>query len=161
MSENALRGLLGALALAGFAISAYLTYNHLNGTVPACVGGPGGCASVQASRYSEVLGVPVALIGLFGYAAMLLAALVRDGRAAILGVFVAMTGTLFSLYLTYLELFVIRAICQWCVASAAVVVAYLVVAIGRLRWTGTAASGLAKGYSGPDDFHGRRRAEGR
>lgn len=144
MSENVLRGLLGALALAGFAISAYLTYNHLGGTVPACVGGSGGCASVQTSRYSEVLGVPVALIGLIGYAAMVVAAVIRGWRAAVFGVFVALTGALFSLYLTYLELFVIRAICQWCVASAAVVLAYLVLAVGRLRLTGAAPDALGE-----------------
>ena len=132
-SDGALRGPLGVLALAGVAISAYLAYSHLGGTVPVCAGGSGGCGAVQASRYSEVLGVPVALIGVFGYAAMLLAALVRDGRAAVFGVFFALTGTLYSAYLTYLELFVIGAICQWCVASALVVTAYLVLASLRLR----------------------------
>ena len=145
MSENALRGLLAALAVAGLGISAYLLYNHLGGTPPACVGGSDGCATVQASRYSEVAGVPVALLGLLGYAAMLLAALVRDARGAVLGVFLAMVGALYSLYLTYLELFVIRAICQWCVASAVVVVAYLVLAVLRLRRTAAAPDAVGEG----------------
>ena len=135
MSRDVLRLPLAALALAGLGISAYLSYNHLAGTAPACVGGAGGCETVQLSRYSEVLGVPVALIGVSGYAAMLLAALVRDARAAALGVFLAATAALYSAYLTYLELFVIRAICQWCVASALVVLAYLVLAVLRLQRT--------------------------
>lgn len=145
MREGVLRGLLGALAMVGIAISAYLTYNHLGGTVPVCVGGSGGCETVQTSRYSEVLGVPVALIGLLGYGAMLSAALIGDGRAAILGVFFAMIGVLYSLYLTYLELFVIRAICQWCVASAIVVIAYLILAVLRLRQTHTAPDAVGEG----------------
>ena len=140
----ALRGLLGGLAVAGVAISAYLAYNHLAGTAPICVGGSGGCEAVQASRYSEVLGVPVAVIGVFGYAAMLLAALMRDQRATVFGVFLALTGALYSAYLTYLELFVIRSICQWCVASALVVLAYLILASLRLRRTGTAPDAVGQ-----------------
>ena len=136
--DNALRGPLGGLAVVGIAVSAYLTYNHLAGTAPVCVGGSGGCGAVQASRYSEVLGVPVAVIGVFGYAAMLLSALIRTERAAVFGLFFALTGALYSAYLTYLELFVLRAICQWCVASALVVFAYLILASLRLKRTGTA-----------------------
>lgn len=144
-SERALRGLLAVLAAAGVAISAYLAYSHLSGVAPACVGGSAGCESVQTSRYSEVLGVPVALLGVVGYAAMLLAALVRDERAAVFGAFVALIGVLYSAYLTYLELFVIRAICQWCVASAVVVVAYLILAALRLRHAGALSTGAAGG----------------
>lgn len=142
--DNALRGLRGGLAVVGVAISAYLAYNHLAGTAPVCVGGSDGCGAVQASRYSEVLGVPVAVIGAFGYAMLLLAALVRGERAAVFGVFLALTGTLYSAYLTYLELFVIGAICQWCVASALVVVAYLTLASLRLRRTGAAPDAVSQ-----------------
>lgn len=139
------RGLLAVLAVAGFAISAYLTWTHLSGAVPACVGGSGGCEAVQASRYSEILGVPIAALGLFAYAAMLVCAGLRGEGAAVSGVFVALVGTLFSAYLTYLELFVLRAICQWCVASAGLVVAYLVIGALRLRDTGTSVPGTAGG----------------
>lgn len=88
---------------------------------------------MQTSRYSEVVGVPVAVLGLFAYGAMLFAALTPGEKAAIAGLFVALVGVLFSAYLAYLELFVIQAICQWCVASAVVVVAYLLLAAWRLR----------------------------
>lgn len=60
----------------------------------------------------------------------------RGEKAALSGAFVALVGVLFSAYLSYLELFVLRAICQWCVASAVLVVAYLVLGILRLLNTG-------------------------
>ena len=140
-----LRAGLAVLAVAGALISAYLTWAHLSGAAPVCVGGSGGCETVQTSRYSEIVGVPVAALGLFAYAAMLACAVVRDERAAILGVFVALVGALFSAYLTYLELFVIRAICQWCVASAVVVVVYLVLGAVRLRLAGSGLPQTAGG----------------
>ena len=56
-----------------------------------------------------------------------------------------MIGVLYSAYLTYLELFVIRAICQWCVASAVVVAAYLVLALLRLRRTNAAPDAVGEG----------------
>jgi uncharacterized membrane protein len=128
---------LVGLALAGFLISAYLTWTYLNGAVPVCVGGSGGCETVQTSRYSEILGIPVAALGLFAYAAMLVCAILRGEKAAVSGVFVALVGVLFSAYLSYLELFVLRAICQWCVASAVLVVTYLALGTLRLRNTGS------------------------
>lgn len=131
--HHGLRVLLARLAVAGFSISAYLTWTHLSGAAPVCVGGSGGCETVQTSRYSEILGVPVAALSLFAYAAMLACAVLRREGAAISGVFVSMVGALFSAYLTYLELFVLRAICQWCVASAVVVIANLVLGVLRLR----------------------------
>ena len=138
------RGLRSGIAVvAGFGgvISAYLTWVHLSGAVPVCVGGAGGCEAVQTSRYSEVLGVPVAALGLVAYAGLLLSAAVRSENGVLFGFFVALVGTLFSAYLTYLELFVIGAICQWCVANAVVVVVALVLATLRLKTPGNLADG--------------------
>ena len=132
-----LRVLLGVLAAAGLFISAYLTWAHLSGASPVCVGGQSGCETVQTSRYSEIMGVPVAALGLFAYAAMLVCAVLRGDGAAVSGLFVALVGVLFSAYLTYLELFVLRAICQWCVASAVLVVAYLTLGALRIRDVGS------------------------
>jgi uncharacterized membrane protein len=146
--ESDARGLragLAGLAMAGFLISAYLTWTYLNGAVPVCVGGSGGCEAVQTSRYSEILGVPVAVLGLFAYGAMLLCAVLRGEKAAVSGAFVALVGVLFSAYLSYLELFVLRAICQWCVASALLVVAYFVLGTLRLRNTGSDVPETADG----------------
>ena len=119
---------LGALAVVGLLISAYLTWVHYAGVAPVCVGGSGGCETVQASSYATLLGVPVAALGLVGYSGLLLSAFLRGGAGAYLGLLVALVGTLFSAYLTYLELFVIHAICEWCVASATIMVAALICA---------------------------------
>lgn len=136
MSERILRALLALIAVAGTLISAYLTWSHLRGTVPVCVGDGSGCETVQTSRYSEILGVPVAVLGLLAYASLLFSAAIRGERAALFGLFVALVGTLFSAYLTWLELFVIRAICQWCVASAVLVTTALLLTVFRLKRAG-------------------------
>jgi uncharacterized membrane protein len=136
VSERSVRIVLAVLAVAGLCMSAYLTWVHLRGVAPVCLAGGGGCETVQSSRYAEILGVPVAALGLGGYAGLLLAALLRGEAGALLGLFVTLVSVLFSAYLTYLELFVIYAICQWCVSSAALMtVAFIicVIRIGRLR----------------------------
>jgi uncharacterized membrane protein len=122
------RTLLALLAAAGLLISAYLTWVHFAQVAPVCVGGSGGCETVQSSRYATVLGVPVAVLGIVGYAGLLFSAVLRGELGVYLGFLFALVGTLFSAYLTYLEVFVIHAICQWCVASAAIMVAALICA---------------------------------
>src|SRR5215211_822617 len=122
MSDRGLRLLLAALSIAGLMISAYLTWTHVQGVVPACVGDSSGCATVQASRYSAILGVLVAALGLAGYAGLLLSALLKGE-----------IGVFFSAYLTWPELFVIRAICQWCLASAALMAGSLLLVALRGR----------------------------
>jgi uncharacterized membrane protein len=119
------RAILGALAMVGLLISAYLTWIHYMGVAPICVGGSGGCGTVQTSSYATIFGVPVAVVGLAGHSGLLFSALLRGEIGVYLGFLVALVGTLFSAYLTYLELFVIHAICEWCVASAAIMVAAL------------------------------------
>ena len=126
--RRCLRFVLGALAVVGLLISGYLTWVHYMGVAPVCVGGSGGCETVQTSSYATILGVPVAALGLVGYSGLLLAALLRSEAGVYLGLLVALVGTLFSAYLTYLELFVIHAICEWCVASAALMVGALICA---------------------------------
>ena len=123
---------LGRLAVVGLLISAYLSWVHLAGAEPVCGLEGGGCRAVQASRYATILSVPVAALGLAGYAGLLLAALLRGEVGAYLGLLVALVGTLFSAYLTYLEVFVIGAVCQWCVASAAIMVGALLCAASRV-----------------------------
>jgi len=122
MRDRGLRLLLAALSIAGLMISAYLTWTHVQGVVPACVGDSSGCATVQASRYSAILGVLVAALGLAGYAGLLLSALLKGE-----------IGVFFSAYLTWPELFVIRAICQWCLASAALMAGSLLLVALRGR----------------------------
>ena len=83
---------------------------------------------MQSSRYATVSGVPVAVLGIAGYAALLVSAVLRGEVGVYLGFLISLVGTLFSAYLTYLEIFVIHAICQWCVASAAIMVAAFICA---------------------------------
>ena len=130
--SRTLRVVLGGLAVAGLLVSAYLTWAHFADLAPVCGFGGHGCQAVQSSRYATILSVPVAVMGLAGYAGLLLAALLKGEIGAYLGLLVALVGTLFSAYLTYLEIFVIGAICQWCVASAAIMAFALPCATLRL-----------------------------
>jgi uncharacterized membrane protein len=130
------RVLLGALAVVGLLISAYLSWVHYMGVVPVCVGGSGGCETVQTSSYATIFGVPVAVLGLVGYAGLLFSALLGGEAGVYLAFLIALVGTLFSAYLTYLEVYVIHAICQWCLASAALMVAaFLCASFGVWRLT--------------------------
>ena len=93
---------------------------------------------MQESDYAEMAGVPVPLIGLFGYLTILAAAAMRGDAGRLLGLFAGGIGFGFSVYLTYLELFVIDAICQWCIGSAIVMtLAFIVALIRAVRFTGT------------------------
>lgn len=117
--------LLGGLAAAGLAISLYLGANEFAGTVPVCLPG-GGCETVAQSQYSHWFGIPVAYFGVLfsGVLLALIAAWWRtgDGRLLLVGYAQGLVGVVLELYLVYLELFVINAICEWCMAYGATVV---------------------------------------
>ena len=132
MSARRLRIATALLALVGLAIAGYLTWVHYAGLEPVCVGGGGGCEKVQSSKWAELAGIPVAVLGLGGYAAILATlALPEDlGRSA--AAFLALVGLGFSAWLTYVELAKIDAICQWCVASAVVMALLAVVTVTRV-----------------------------
>jgi uncharacterized membrane protein len=122
---------VAAIALVGLGIAGYLTYVHYAGLHPLCLAN-GGCEKVQSSHWSKLGGVPVALLGLMGYAAIL-ALLFVPGEAGLAGAaLVALVGFGFSLYLTWAELFRIHAICQWCVASAVLMTALATLTVVRL-----------------------------
>jgi uncharacterized membrane protein len=114
------------LGVIGLGVAIYLTVVHYTGAEPIC-GISHGCHTVQTSKYAELAGIPVAVLGLAGYAALLLALPIRGENGRLVRVAITAIGFLFSAYLTYLELFVIDAICQWCVASAILMTALLVV----------------------------------
>lgn len=116
--------IIAILALIGVLVSVYLTLHKYRviGTL-AC--GAGSCDTVQASKWAVFLGVPVPVLGLVGYALVLVTALVGlakiESRAVSLALLLLAGGALaFTLYLTYLEAFVINAWCRWCIASAAI-----------------------------------------
>ena len=127
------------LSLTGLFISAYL-YLYKLGKIGSLACGTGGCETVQWSPWSQIAGIEVALVGVLGYAGLLALSLfalqprlvTRQWPAALLAVFAGI-GVLFTVYLTYLELFVIKAICRWCVASGIIIVAILAAAILDLR----------------------------
>jgi uncharacterized membrane protein len=111
------RALAATVALIGLGIATYLTVVHYAGGAPACAIAHG-CETVQKSRYAELAGIPVALLGGLAYLAIL-AMLTRTGEAARTATaFIAIGGLAFSVYLTYIEVFVLHAICIWCVGSA-------------------------------------------
>ena len=120
-----------AVAGLGLAIAAYLTAVHYTGGEAACFIAHG-CTVVQRSDYASLAGVPVALLGLVGYLTVL-AALRVDGEAGrTVATLTAMVGAGFSGWLTYVEIARLDAICAWCVASAACMVALAVLTAVRL-----------------------------
>lgn len=137
-SERALRTVAALLALAGIGVATYIAVAEAGGGAPQCLAGGHGCQVVADSSYSHLAGVNVAVLGIAGYAALLLCALAGGDVARVAGMTVALIGFGFSAYLTYLELFVIDAICQWCVASAVLMTLLLVANAGRaLGYLGT------------------------
>lgn len=133
MSERTLRAAIAALALAGAGVASYLVYTRYSGARIACA--TGGCETVQQSRYSELAGMPVAVLGLVLYLALLVTALLRGAAAAAACATLAAGGTLFAAYLLVVQIAVIDAICQWCVASDVIILAIAVLAVLRLRLT--------------------------
>jgi len=129
-----------ALSVIGIAVAAYLVYVHYAGIEPAC--STGGCEVVQTSAWADVYGVPVALIGLLGYISILSSLLVLRGDAQLFAsAGLSLIGFLYSGYLTYQELFTIKAICQWCVASAVILTLLAIVTLWRLFASGGAEVG--------------------
>lgn len=117
-AEGTLRGVATFLATFGIGVAAYIAIAESGGGSPVCVAGGHGCQTVAESSYSHLLGVNIAVFGIFGYAMLLGCALLRGDVARMGGFAIALVGFGYSLYLTYLELFTIEAICQWCIASA-------------------------------------------
>jgi uncharacterized membrane protein len=132
MTETGVRRLGAALALAGAGVALYIAITEAGGGAPACVAGGHGCQTVADSEYSQLAGINVSVIGIAGYAMLLACFVVRGDAGRFAGLLAGLIGWGFSLYLTYLELFVIDAICQWCVASAVIMTALLAVAILRV-----------------------------
>ncbi len=127
------------LAALGLADAGYLAALHFSGELPPC-GGYAGCAVVNLSPYAEIYGVPVAGLGTALYAALLGISLLRLratrplwGQATLLLYGLTLSGAVFMAYLTGIELFVLHAVCYWCVALALITLALLVL-ITRELW---------------------------
>ncbi|HEX9596584.1 MAG TPA: vitamin K epoxide reductase family protein [Anaerolineales bacterium] len=133
-----LRKILMALASIGLLDALYLTWIKLSGEEALCAG-VGDCSTVNASRYSEIAGIPIAVFGGAAYLVMLLILVYKDrveflrDNGAMLLVGISLAGVLYSAYLTYIELYVIHAICPYCVLSAIVLVLMLITSILYFR----------------------------
>ena len=136
------RMIVAALALAGIFLALYLLLYKL-GLIGALTCSIGSCEKVNTSKWATFLGLPVAAWGVGFYIGLFVLAIVstqerfaesRTISAVLLGV--ATTGLLFSAWLTWLELFVIHAICQWCVVSAVLVLVIFVVTVIDYRQSG-------------------------
>jgi uncharacterized membrane protein len=141
MSARKLRITLIALAAIGVALAGYLTYLHYTGTEPPCSFKGNPCSQVQKSQYSELAGVPVALIGLLGYIAILGSLLARETETTRFATAaLALGGFAFSAYLTYREVFTLEKICEWCVGSAILMTVMMLLSLWRFLRGGAAPS---------------------
>jgi uncharacterized membrane protein len=131
MSSRALRIALIAVTLLGVILASYLTYVHYAEIKPLCTAG-NACIKVQSSIYSKLAGVPVALMGLIGYVAILGSLLVRQSETSRLATMsLTLVGFGFSAYLTYRELFSIHAICEECATSAGFLTVLMCLSVWR------------------------------
>jgi uncharacterized membrane protein len=154
--ENQLGPVVPILAMIGIGVAAYLTYVETSGAVAVC-GPVGNCNAVQQSEYARLFGlVPVGVVGLVGYGAIIVAWLLTRARnrtlaarALLLLGAITVAGTLFSMYLTFLEPFIIGATCAWCLTSAVLITILMVLAVraARAAWA-TMRSG--QGWAGLD-----------
>jgi uncharacterized membrane protein len=128
---------LVALAIIGLAVSIYMTVYKITSNNAMCLGS-GDCSTVNASRYSEVNGFPVASIGMLGYLAILVTLYFEkrnrffqeNGALALFGM--ALTGFLFTLWLIYVEIALLKALCPFCLTSQAAMTLIFILAVVRL-----------------------------
>ena len=131
-AEGNLRRLIAFFAALGIGVATYIAIVEAGGGAPACLAGGSGCETVSESSYSELAGVNVAVYGIVAYALLLASAFLATDWARFGGFAVALGGFGFSIYLTYIELFKIEAICQWCVASAVLMTILFLISATRL-----------------------------
>ena len=126
-----------ALTVIGLLVSIYMTIYKVTNNESMCIGSSG-CSEVNASRYSEVNGIPVALLGVVGYSAILALLFLeqrpgifqQNGSMMFFGI--SLIGFLFTLYLIYLEVALIKAYCPFCLTSQAVMSIIFIISVVRL-----------------------------
>ena len=135
--DKRLSQLTTALIVVGFLVSIYMTIFKITSNESMCIGSKD-CAVVNASRYSEVNNVPVAVIGMAGYGAMLAILWLekrpgffkQNGSMIFFGV--SLIGFLFTLYLVYVEIALIKAFCPFCIASQVSMTLIFILSVVRL-----------------------------
>jgi uncharacterized membrane protein len=126
------------LSIIGLVDSLYLTWIKITQNQALCIKGIGDCWSVNTSRYSELFGISIAIYGAAAYVVILLillfeskiTLLTENGYYLLFGL--SLLGTIYSIYLTYLEIVVIKAICPFCILSAVLITMLLFFTILRL-----------------------------
>jgi uncharacterized membrane protein len=125
------------LTIAGLLVSIYMTIYKFTDNEKMCIGS-GGCSVVNSSRYSEVSGIPVAVLGVTGYSAILAVLLLerknkffeQNGTMLFFGL--SITGFLFTVWLIYVEIALIKALCPFCLTSQAVMTVIFILSVIRL-----------------------------
>ena len=126
-----------ALSILGLLVSIYMTIYKLTDNEKMCVGS-GGCSVVNNSRYSEVSGIPVAVLGVGGYAAILAVLLLErrnkffEQNCSILFFGLSITGFLFTVWLIYVEIALIKALCPFCLTSQVAMTIIFIISVIRL-----------------------------
>jgi uncharacterized membrane protein len=126
-----------ALSILGLLVSIYMTIYKITSNDSMCLGS-GDCSAVNSSKYSEVNGIPVAVFGMIGYLAILAVLYFenkngffkQNGTLMIFGM--ALTGFLFTVWLIYVELVLLKAICPFCVTSQVSMTIIFIIAVIRL-----------------------------
>ena len=125
------------LTILGLLVSIYMTIFKITNNAKMCIGSHG-CSVVNSSRYSEVNGIPVAVLGVVGYAAILAVLLLerrpgffqQNGTLLFFGL--SLTGFLFTLYLIFVEVALIKAYCPFCITSQAAMTLIFIISVIRL-----------------------------
>jgi len=126
VSDRALRIAIAVVAVAGVAVAGYLTYVHYQPDALICTS-HGGCETVQKSSYAELAGIPVALLGLLAWSAVLVLVAWDSELARTLVAAVALGAAGFAIYIVTLQAFVIDAWCIWCMVNDLVLVPLLAI----------------------------------
>jgi uncharacterized membrane protein len=159
-SERILRSAIAFIGVLGFCVASYIFISDSTSGAPACLAGGGGCETVAKSSYSHIAGINVAIFGLIGWVLILGTVFFGNDYARLGGFLFTLGGFGFSIYLTYLEIWKIEAICQWCVANAILMTICFLLNITRLLgYVGTPDGGKVFGRGGGGGATARPLAE--
>jgi uncharacterized membrane protein len=149
-SEKILRIAICVVAALGIGVATYIFISDSTSGAPACLAGGTGCETVAKSSYSHIAGINVAIFGIIGWVLILATVFFANDAARLGGFIVALGGFGFSIYLTYLEIWKIEAICQWCVSNAVLMtIAFLLNATRLIGYVGTGDPGASAGTARP------------
>jgi uncharacterized membrane protein len=141
LTDRILRLALIVVSAVGVGVAGYLTYVHYQPHALICTTG-GGCETVQQSKYAVLAGIPIAIFGLAAWITVFVLTLWNSELARTLTAALAVVVLAFAAYLVILQLFVIDAVCVWCMANDVVLTPiFVVLALLRLKTAETPVSG--------------------